>query len=108
MRCDFTIGRALVTTAGIIFDTDASWGAQVLSEGVKAVNRADRYDGGVYGVMLEAPRYKEWLPIPNSELTNLFQEAAKRDWTGSLAAAQGIESKALRSKAYIGVCRQVL
>jgi hypothetical protein len=99
---------ALITTAGIIFKGDASWGAQVLSEGVKAVNRADRYDGGVYGVTLEAPRYKEWLPLPSSDLTNLFQQAAKRDWPGSLAAAQGIESKALRSKAYIGVCRHLL
>src|SRR6185503_16557418 len=67
---------ALITTAGITFKGDASWGAQVLSEGVKAVNRADRYDGSVYGVTLEAPRYKEWLPLPSSDLTNLFQQAA--------------------------------
>jgi len=55
---------ALVTTAGIIFDTDASWGAQVLSEAVKTINRADRYDGRVYGVTLEAPGYKEKLAQP--------------------------------------------
>ena len=100
---------ALVTTAGIIYATaDASWGEQVLSDGVKAINRADRYDGRVYGVILEAPKYKVWLPIPKSDLNNLFEQAAKRDWTGSLAAAQSIESKALRSQAYIAACRNVL
>jgi len=53
---------ALVTTAGILYAAaDASWGAQVLTEGVKAINRADRYDGRVYGVTLEAPKYKEWI-----------------------------------------------
>ena len=99
---------ALVTTAGIIYAADASWGAQLLTEGVKAINRADGYDGRVYGVTLEAPKYKVWLPIPSSDLTHLFEQAAKRDWPGSLAAAQGIDSKALRSKAYIGACRHVL
>src|SRR5215204_5139340 len=34
---------ALVTTAGILYATaDASWGAQVLTEGVNAINHADR------------------------------------------------------------------
>ena len=55
---------ALVTTAGIVYaSADASLGGQVLTEGVKAINRADRYDGGVYGVTLEAPKYKVWLPL---------------------------------------------
>jgi hypothetical protein len=99
---------ALVTTAGILYAVDASWGAQVLSEGVNAINRADRYDGGVYGVTLEAPKYKVWLPLPNSDLSYCFQQAAKRDWAGSLAAAQSIDSKTLRSQAYIAVCRNVL
>lgn len=100
---------ALVTTAGILYAAaDASWGSQVLTEGVKAINRADRYDGGVYGVTLEAPKYKVWLPIPRSDLSHCFEQAAKRDWPGSLAAAQGIDSKALRSQAYIAACRNVL
>jgi hypothetical protein len=99
---------ALVTTAGIIYAADASWGAQVLGEGVKAINRADGYDGRVYGVTLEAPKYKVWLPIPNADLSHLFDQAAKRDWQGSLAAAQGIDSKALRSQAVIAACRHVL
>jgi hypothetical protein len=99
---------ALVTTAGTIYAVDASWGANLLSEGVKAINRADQYDGRVYGVTLEAPKYTEWLQIPGSDLTHLFEQAAKRDWPGAIAAAQGIDSKALRSKAYIGACRAVL
>lgn len=100
---------ALVTTAGMLYAAaDSSWGAQVLTEGVKAINRADRYDGRVYGVMLEAPKYKVWLPIPKSDLSHLFEQAAKRDWQGSITAAQGIDSKALRSQAYIAACRNVL
>lgn len=104
-----TRAAALVATASILFAAaDTSWGAQVLNEGVKAINRADRYDGRVYGVTLEAPKYKEWLPIPKSDLNHLFEQAAKRDWPGSIAAAQGIDSKALRSQAYIAACGNVL
>jgi hypothetical protein len=99
---------ALVTSIGLIYAVDEAWAAQVLGDGVKAINRAARYDGRVYGVMLEAPKYKVWLSIPNSDVDHLFQEAAKRDWTGSLAAVQGIDSKALRSQAYIAACRNVL
>ena len=100
---------ALVTTAGILYaTTDASWSAQVLTEGVNAINRASRYDGGVYGVTLEAPKYKVWLPVSKFDLSHCFEQAAKRDWTDALAAAQGIESKALRLQAYIAVCRNVL
>ena len=100
---------ALVTTAGILYaSADASWAAQVLTEGVKAINRADRYNGGVYGVTLEAPKYKVWLQVAGSGLSHSFEQAAKRDWQGSLAAAQGIDSKALRSQAYIAACRNVL
>jgi hypothetical protein len=100
---------ALVTAAGILYAAaDPSWGAQVLTDGVKAINRADRYDGGVYSVTLEAPQYKVWLPIPRSDLSYCFEQAAKRDWPASIAAAQGIESKALRSQAYIAACRNVL
>lgn len=98
---------ALVTTAGILPDVDAAWGAQVLADGVKAINRADRYDG-VYGVTLEAPKYKLYLPFPNSDLGRCFERAAKHDWPGTLATAQGINSKLLQSQAYIGACRGVL
>ena len=60
---------ALVTTAGILYaSADASWAAQVLTEGVKAINRADRYNGGVYGVTLEAPLYMVWLQVAVSDL----------------------------------------
>lgn len=100
---------ALVTTAGILYATaDASWSAQVLTEGVNAINRSNRYDGGVYGVTLEASKSKVWLPLPKFDLSRCFEQAAKRDWPGALAAAQGIESKALRSQAYIAACRNVL
>ena len=100
---------ALVTTAGILYATaDASWSAQVLTEGVNAINRANRYDGGVYGVTLEAAKSKVWLPLPRFDLSHCFEQAAKRDWSGALAAAQSIESKALRSQAYVAVCRNVL
>jgi hypothetical protein len=99
---------ALVSTAGIIYALDASWGAQILTEGVKAINRADGYDGRMYGVTLEAPKYKVWLPLSGLDLIQLFEQAGNRDWPGSVAAAQGIESKALRAKAYIGACRRIL
>jgi hypothetical protein len=85
---------ALVTTAGILYAAaDASWGAQVLSEGVKAINRADQYDGRVYGVTLEAPKYKVWLPIPKSDLSHLFEQAAKRDWPGSLVPPKALSRR---------------
>ena len=99
---------ALVTTAGILYETDGPWGAQVLTEGVNAINRGNRYDGRVYGVTLEAPKYKAWLPLPKSDLSYSFQQAAKHDWLGSLAAAQLIASKELRAQAYIAVCRNIL
>ena len=98
----------LVTVAGILYKgADTSGGAQVLNEGVKAINRADRYDGRVYAVTLEAPKYKVWLSLPKSDLSHLFEEAAKRDWPTSIAAAQSIDSKALRSQAYIAACRTI-
>lgn len=99
---------ALVTTAGILYPADASWGAQVLAESVNAINRADRYDGGVYGVTLEAPKYKLRLPLPDSDLSHCFEQAAKHDWQGALAAARGINSKELQSKAYVAACRGIL
>ena len=99
---------ALVTTAGIIYATDALWGAQLLTEAVKTINRAEVYDGRAYGITLEAPKYKVWLPIAGSDLTHLFDLAGKHDFPGALAAAQGMDSKALRSKAYIGASRHVL
>jgi hypothetical protein len=43
---------AVVSAAAVIYAADASWGAQVLAEGVKAINRADAYEGRVYGVTL--------------------------------------------------------
>ncbi|HEX7331813.1 MAG TPA: hypothetical protein VF290_09945 [Pyrinomonadaceae bacterium] len=100
---------ALVTAAGIVYAaSDRSWGEQVLADGVKAINRADRYDGGVYGVTLEAAQYRVLLQIPRSDLSHCFEQAAKRDWPATIAAAQGIESKAIKSKAYIAACRTVL
>lgn len=100
---------AFVTTTGILYDTaDASWSAQVLNESVDAINHADGYVGGVYGVMLEVSKTKLWLPLAKFDLSHCFEQAAKRDWNGALAAAQSIESKALRSQAYIAACRQVL
>lgn len=99
---------ALVTTAGMIYAADATWGAQVLAEGVNAINRAGGYRGGVYGVTLEAPKYKLWIPLADSDLGHSFKQAAKRDWPGSLAAAQGIDSKELRSRAYIAACHSIL
>lgn len=100
---------ALVTTAGILYETaDASWAAQVLTEGVNAINRTTWYDGGVYNVMLEAAKSKVLLPLPKFDLSHCFEQAAKRDWPGAVAAAQGIKSKALRSQAYIAACRNVL
>ena len=100
---------ALVSTAGILYATaDASWSAQVLTEGVNAINRTSRYDGGVYGVTLEAAKTRMWLPLPKFDLNHCFEEAAKRDWFGAVAAAQSIESQALRSRAYIAACRHVL
>jgi hypothetical protein len=100
---------AIVTAAGILYTTaDASWSAQVLTEGVNAINRATRYDGSVYNVTLEVANSKVWLPFPKFDLSHCFQHAARRDWPGALAAAQSIESKALRSQAYIAACRNVL
>jgi hypothetical protein len=104
-----TRAAALVATTGIVYSgADSSFGLQALNEVVKAINRTDHYDGSTYGVTLEAPKYKVSLSIPNSDLSRCFEQAAKRDWQGSLAAAQGINSKALRSQAYIAVCRYPL
>ncbi|HSE19000.1 MAG TPA: hypothetical protein VLB46_18215 [Pyrinomonadaceae bacterium] len=100
---------AVVTAASILYATaDASWSAQVLTEGVTAINRATRYDGGVYNVTLEVANSMMLFPLPKSDLSHCFEQAAKRDWPGALAAAQSIESKALRSQAYIAACRTVL
>lgn len=99
---------ALVTTAGILYPADAAWGAQVLAEGVNAINRANSYRGGVYGVTLEAPKYKLWLPLPDSDLDHCFEQAAKYDWSGSLSAARGLNLKELQSQAYIAASRSFL
>lgn len=100
---------AFITTAGIMFDTaDASWSAQVLTDGVNAINHAGGYVGGVYSAMLEVSKTKVRLSLSKFDLSHCFEQAAKRDWTGALAAAQSIESKPLRSQAYIAACRNVL
>jgi hypothetical protein len=99
---------AVITTAGILYSADATWSAQVLTEGVNAINRTNGYIGGVYGVMLEVSKAKVWLPLSKFDLSHCFEQAAKRDWPGALAAAQSIQSKALRSQAYIAACRTVL
>jgi hypothetical protein len=75
---------------------------------VNAINRADQYDGGVYGVTLEAASWKVWLPLSKSDLAHCFEQAAKRDWSTAIAAAQAIESKTLRMHAYIAASRNVL
>lgn len=99
---------ALVTAAGMLYARDASWAAQVLTEGVNGINHANQYDGGMYRVTLEVTKFKIWLPLPNSDLNHCFEQAAKRDWSTALAAAQSIESKTLRAQAYIAACRNVL
>ena len=75
---------------------------------VNAINRANGYDGNGYGVMLEISKMKMWLPLSKFDLSHCFDQAAKRDWSTAVAAAQSIESKALRSQAYIAACRNVL
>ena len=80
----------------------------MLTEGVNGINHANQYDGGVYRVPLEVTKFKIWRPLSNSDLNHCFEQAAKRDWAGALAAAQSIESKTLRSQAYIAACRTVL
>jgi hypothetical protein len=72
------------------------------------MNHADGYTGGVYGVTLEVSKVRVWLPLSKFDLNHCFEQAAKRDWSGALAAAQSIESKPLRSQAYIAACRTVL
>jgi hypothetical protein len=99
---------ALVTVAGMLYSRDASWAAQVLTESVNGINHANQYDGGLYRVTLEVTKFKIRLPLPNSDLNHCFEQAAKRDWSTALAAAQSIESKSLRSQAYIAACRNVL
>ncbi|HWF89593.1 MAG TPA: hypothetical protein VN659_12200 [Pyrinomonadaceae bacterium] len=100
---------ALVTAAGILYAAeDASWAAQVLTEGVNAINRASQYVGEAYSVTLEAANFKLWIPLSKSDLRHCFEEAAKRDWSAAVAAAQSIESKPLRMQAYIAACRNVL
>jgi len=92
----------------MLYSRDASWAAQMLTEGVSGINRASQYDGGVYSVTLEVTKFKFRRPLPNSDLRHCFEQAAKRDWPTALAAAQSIESKTLRSQAYIAACRNVL
>lgn len=100
---------ALVTVAGILYaGSDSLWAAQILTEGVNAINRTKRYDGGAYAVTLEVSKFNLWLPLPKSDLNHCFEQAAKRDWAGAVAAAQGIESKSLRAQAYIAAARAVL
>lgn len=99
---------ALVAAAGILYSRDESWAAQVLTESVNGINRANRYDGEVFGVTLEVTKFKIGRPLPNSDLNHCFEQAAKHDWAGAVAAAQSIESKTLRSQAYIAACRNVL
>jgi hypothetical protein len=60
---------AFVTTAGILYETaDASWSAQVLTEGMNAINHANEYDGDGYGVILEVSKMKVWLPLSKFDL----------------------------------------
>ena len=100
---------ALVTASGILSSTpDASWNAQVVTEAVNAINHASRYNGGEYEITLEVAKAKMRLPLANGDLSHCFMQAAKRDWAGALVAAQSIESKGLRSQAYIAVCATVL
>ncbi|HEX6045941.1 MAG TPA: hypothetical protein VFZ22_15715 [Pyrinomonadaceae bacterium] len=111
MKIDDVDARAaaLIATAGMLYaSADATTGAQVLTDSVNAINRTAHYDGAAYGVMLEAAKSNLWFSLPKFDLSHCFEQAAKRDWTGALAAAQTIESKALRAQAYIAACRNVL
>ena len=100
---------ALIATTGMLYaGGDATTGAQVLTDSVNAINRAPRYDGAAYGVTIEAAKSNLWFSLPKFDLSHCFEQAAKRDWTGALAAAQSIESKALKAQAYIAACRNVL
>ena len=100
---------ALVSMAGILSGgKDASWAAQILNEAVEVINRAGNYDGSEYSVRIRPAKYTLLLVLPRSSLNHSFEQAAKRDWAGSIAAAQGIKSRTLRSRAYIAVCRNVL
>jgi hypothetical protein len=100
--------RVLTAAAGTLYAVDPQWGAQALADAVKAINSATDYRGGGYGVMIDSPKYKLWFPLADSDLGHCFERAAKRDWANALAAAQGINSKELRSKAYVAACRAVL
>ena len=101
---------AIVATAGILYaTTDESWSAQVLTDGVNAINRTSgKYHGDVFGVLLGTSESWMWIPLAKFDLSQCFEQAAKRDWPGAVAAAQSIQSKELRSQAYIAASRSVL
>lgn len=74
---------ALVTAAGILYaGEDASWAAQVLTEGVNAINRANQYDGGAYSVTLEAASWKCGFRFPS--LTWRTASSRRQSVTGQL------------------------
>ncbi|MDT7603600.1 MAG: hypothetical protein QOF61_1597 [Acidobacteriota bacterium] len=98
----------LVAAAGTLYAVDPQWGAQVLIDGVKAINNATAYRGSGYGVMIDSPKYKLWFPLADSDLSHCFEQAAKLDWANTVVAAQGINSKEVRAKAYVAACRAVL
>ena len=98
----------LVAAAGTLYPVDPQWGAQALTDAVKAINNAAAYRGGGYGVLIDSPKYKLWFPLADSDLSHCFERAAKLDWAHAVVAAQGVNSKELRSKAYVAASRAVL
>jgi hypothetical protein len=98
----------LVAASGTLYTVDPQWGAQVLTDAVKAINNASAYHGGGYGVTIDSPKYKLWFPLADSDLSRAFERAAKIDWANALVAARGINSKEIQSKALVAACRAVL
>jgi hypothetical protein len=100
--------RLLVAAAGLVYEADAVWGGEVLAEAVKAINRADGYDGRGYGVTFAVQDFSLWFPLDDSDLARCFERAAKADWAEAVAAAQRINAKELQAAAYTAASRAAL
>ena len=100
--------RLLVAAAGMIYEADPAWGAEVLAEAVKAINRADGYDGRAYGVSFDLPNLAYWFPLADSDLARCFERAARADWAEAVGAARRINSIELQAAAQVAAARAVL
>ena len=98
----------LVAAAGLVYEADPVWGAEVLAEAVKAINRADGYDGRGYGVTFNLRDFSLWYPLADSDLGRCFERAAKADWAEAVAAAQRLGPKELQAAAYTAASRAAL